>query len=136
MARKAGSSKANQQKIKKALIELLQKTPIVQSCCKKVGIVRSTYYRWYNEDHVFRAEAEEALELSCDVVNDIAESKLIEGVRNGEFRSLKYWLEHNHEKYMPSRLETTKGESSDGKVVVYIPTNGREAGVPPIKMSG
>jgi len=30
---------------KKALIEQLKKTPIVQICCEKVNIGRATYYR-------------------------------------------------------------------------------------------
>ena len=40
---------------KEALLQALEKTlGVVTSAVKQVGLARSTYYEWYNEDEVFR----------------------------------------------------------------------------------
>jgi ACT domain-containing protein len=37
-------------KEKDALLEQLKKTPIIQIACEKIGLSRTTYYRWYQAD--------------------------------------------------------------------------------------
>lgn len=85
--------------LKKNFIEQIEQMPNVQIACKKVGLPRATYYRWRQEDEEFREMADEALERGVDVINDLAESKVISGVNKGEHRYVFYWLSHRHPIY-------------------------------------
>ena len=38
---------------KKAIIEQLKKTPIIQVTCEKLGVSRATFYRWKKNDDKF-----------------------------------------------------------------------------------
>lgn len=58
---------------KKALIEALEKSlGVVTTACKKVGIGRTTYYDWYNNDKEFKNQVDELQNVALD----FAESKL------------------------------------------------------------
>jgi ACT domain-containing protein len=67
---------------KKALLDYLQKTPIVEVACKQTGVGRSTYYRWRKDDEEFAEAADNAIEQSTGVINDMAESQLIKAIKN------------------------------------------------------
>lgn len=84
---------------KQALIEQLRMLPIVQIACKKTGIGRATYYRWRKHDPEFAEKADEALEEGVLLVNDLAESQLIEGIRGGDMRAINFWLRNRHSAY-------------------------------------
>ena len=59
--------------IKKALLKALEKSlGVVTSACKNVGVGRTTYYDWYNNDPEFAKKVDE-LE---NVALDFAESQL------------------------------------------------------------
>ncbi len=90
---------AEQKQIKKQLIEMLQKMPLVQSACAKVGIGRSTLYRWKKEDASFAKELEAAQQISRAIMNDIAESKMIQRIEEGNPNMIRFWLTHNHPIY-------------------------------------
>lgn len=93
-----------QNRKKRKLLEQLQQMPIVEVACKRVGVPRSTYYRWRKEDPVFESQATEALAQGVDVVNDVAESKVISGVNDGEQSYVRYWLDHRHSAYKPDKI--------------------------------
>lgn len=84
---------------KKKIIELLEDIPNICIVCDKAGVPRSTYYRWRREDIGFREQTNEAEILGRESINDLAESALIAGIKDGNFKFLKYWLDHNHKKY-------------------------------------
>lgn len=84
---------------KKQMIEYLEKYPVVEAACSKVGISRSTHYKWYNEDFEYRAQLEMALQTSIGTVNDVAESNIINKVKGGDMKATQYWLEHHHHAY-------------------------------------
>lgn len=87
-------------KQKEELIELFRKSPIVQMACEKLGVGRTTYYRWRKEDAIFAGKADDALNIGRHLINDLAESKLIKKIQQDEdFNSIKYWLSHNHKRY-------------------------------------
>lgn len=88
-----------QKKQKELLLEQLRKTPIVQIACEKVGVSRNTYYRWRKEDDVFADEAENALYLGVNLVNDLAESQLISGIRDKNMTAIIFWLKNRHRAY-------------------------------------
>lgn len=93
-----------QTKEKTDLIEQLKLTPIVQVACKKSYISRSTYYRWRQEDPDFVARADDALNEGTVLMNDFAESKLLEQVGNGKIAAIIFWLKHHHLKYAPKPI--------------------------------
>lgn len=93
-----------QQKDREALIEQFRKTPIVQLACEKTGVGRATYYRWRNENPTFAKEADEALQESVSLMNDLAESQLLSAIRDKNMTAIIFWLKHRHKAYT-SRLE-------------------------------
>ncbi len=84
---------------KKRLLEKLAKTPIVEVACKQVGLARSTYYRWYKEDESFAEACNEAIEQSAGLINDMAESQLINAIKEQNMSAIVFWLKHHHHSY-------------------------------------
>lgn len=106
-------------KIKMIIIEELKMIPIIQHVCKKVGISRSTFYRWCEEDTVFAHECEVALLAGIDAINDLAESQLIIKIKQGEQRSIIYWLRHHKTEYK-NKEDRTEREIGWADVVSYM----------------
>jgi hypothetical protein len=84
-------------------IEQLERVPNVSLACEKVGIARNTVYRWCIEDPDFKARMDMALESGVHSVNDLAESKLISHINNGNMRAIQYWLDNNKKNYIKPR---------------------------------
>ena len=85
-------------------IEYLKKTPIVEVACSKTGVSRATFYRWKKEDLEFAKQADEALSTGKHLISDLAESMLIQAIKEGDTRSIIFWLKHNKDEYR-SRIE-------------------------------
>lgn len=107
------------QKRKKAdqesLLEQLKKTPIVQLACEKSGIGRATYYRWRKEDFKFAEMADQALQESVALINDLAESQLLSSIRDKNMTAIIFWLKYRHKSYstkieLSGTLKTTDGQ--------------------------
>ncbi len=90
------------------LIIQLKKTPIIEVSCKKLGIGRATYYRWKKEDQQFAEEAELAIMEGAQLVNDMAESQLINSIKEGNLTGIIFWLKNHHRNYSPKLEVTTK----------------------------
>jgi hypothetical protein len=88
---------------KKKILEQLETLPIIDYACQKIGIARSTYYRWIQEDSTFKTNALAAEERGRSSINDLAESKIIQKIRDGDMKASTYWLESNHKKYIKPR---------------------------------
>ncbi len=95
-----------QQNQKKALIEQLKKTPIVQVACEKFGIGRATYYRWRKEDHDFAKESCASIQEGVELMSDMAESQLLSAIKAGNLTAIIFWLKHRHTSYK-QRVEVT-----------------------------
>jgi hypothetical protein len=80
--------------------EELKKVPNIKHVCKKLGIDRSTFYRWRIRHHFFEKAITDALYIGRESINDSAESVIINGVQNGDMKCATYWLSHNHERYI------------------------------------
>lgn len=93
---------------KKALIEQLRKTPIIEVACKKTGIGRATFYRWKKDDPDFASDAEFSIQEGSQLVNDMAESQLINAIKNGNLTGIIFWLKNHHKQYSPKLEVTTK----------------------------
>ena len=69
---------------------------------EKLDIGRSSFYRWQSEDIVFKKAVEEAVSEGVTVVNDLAESKLVLAVKDGDIQAIRYWLNNHHSTYSPT----------------------------------
>jgi aromatic ring-cleaving dioxygenase len=86
-------------KQKELIIEQLKKTPIVQVVAERVGIHRSTIYRWKAADPAFAHAVDEAMEQSIGLINDLAESQLISAIKDKNITAIIYWLKNHHQAY-------------------------------------
>jgi hypothetical protein len=84
---------------KQKVLENLKQIPIISVACQKTGIGRATIYRWKSQDPKFAKQMEEAIAEGINLVNDIAESKLLSEINNGNLTSIFYWLNHRHSAY-------------------------------------
>jgi ACT domain-containing protein len=95
----SSASEHKQAKQKEMILDQLRKTPVIQIVCKKLGISRSTYYRWRQENKEFAKACDEALEDGCLLVNDLAESQLMGAIRDQNITAIIFWLRSHHDKY-------------------------------------
>ena len=65
---------------KTKLIEELRKTPVIEVVCQRTGVGRTTYYRWLKQDKKFAEAAFEALDHGISMVNDMADSQMIQTI--------------------------------------------------------
>jgi len=91
--------KNKQSKRKDLIIENLKKVPIIQFACERAGVSRATFYRWRKEDQKFAEIVDEALFSGASLINDMAESKLIAAIKEGNMTGIIYWLKHRHPAY-------------------------------------
>ncbi len=91
------SRKIEQDKLK--LLEQLKKIPITQVACERAGVPRSTFYRWRKDDPEFLSECDTAIEQSSAMINDMAESQLINAIKNQNMTAIIFWLKHHHKAY-------------------------------------
>ncbi len=85
-------------KIRDSIIVALKEMPIVQVACKKVGVGRTTYYRW-RENKKFAKEADAAIAEGEAFITDMSESQLISLIRDRNFQALQLWLKSHSPKY-------------------------------------
>ncbi|MCU9611914.1 hypothetical protein OEK97_28820, partial [Escherichia coli] len=71
--------------------------------CQKLGLSRQTLYRWLSDDHNFSNDLDVAIRIGNESMCDLAESKIIEKVKEGDFRAAKYILDNKHNDYKRPR---------------------------------
>lgn len=84
---------------KQLFVEQLKKTPIIQVCCEKLSLSRSSIYRWFGEDKVFKETAEKARSEGRVLVSEVAESKLMNAIKSENLGAIKFWLCNNDPRY-------------------------------------
>lgn len=109
---------ARQEKEKEALLEQLEKVPIVHIACAKAGVGRTTYYRWLREDKEFCHATDECRQKGIDAINDLAESVIIKKIQEGDVGAAKYWLNHNHPNYHAKSQAPPR--SDDQPRIIYL----------------
>lgn len=90
---------------KKAVLEQLLKTPIVEVACSKAGIGKTSFYEWKNSDPEFAKAVNEAMKVGIDFISDIAESQLIALIKKGNFNAVAHWLKHNRSERYGEKLQ-------------------------------
>lgn len=94
--------KKRQAKAQLVVVENLSKIPIKQVVCEKSGISRATFYRWINESNEFAEAVEKAFEEGSDRISDLAESKLIQLINEGNLTAVIFYLKHRNPNYRVS----------------------------------
>lgn len=103
---------AHRKKPKQAqLLKELESTPIISVACQKVGVSRATVYRWMEEDEEFAEAARSAKDQGIDLINDMAESQLIKGIRDDKTSYVMFWLRNNHSAYAPKSAKYRRVKS-------------------------
>ena len=110
-------SEAQRKKSKARIIKELSQYPIVGVACQRAGIKRATYYRWKNIDKDFSFALDHAIALGIENINDLAESKIIAGIKNDNIRLLILWLEHNHPNYKNKVISKPKRKDPVGEIL-------------------
>ena len=86
---------------KALMVENLERTPIIQALCEKVGITPATHYRWYKEDSEYAKKVDDALRGGKELVSDVAESKIITAIKEGNIQAATFWLRNHRDDYRP-----------------------------------
>lgn len=94
----------------KQFLDELRNTPIVSAVCKQLDISRQTISRWSKTDPEFKKMYEECMSQGTDNVNDLAISQTINKIRQGDSGMIKFWLSHNHERFMRKPQEMASNE--------------------------
>jgi len=93
-----------QQQTKQKLIQELKKYPIVQVAVKNCNVARSTFYRWKTEDLQFSKEVDDAINEGSTVITDMAESQIIQAIKDQNIQAIIFWLKSRH-KAFSSKVE-------------------------------
>lgn len=104
-----------QAKQKESLIEQLKKVPIIQLACERSNVSRATFYRWRKDDKDFAEAVDEALSSGASLISDMAESKLIAAIKEGNMTGIIYWLKHRHPAYA-TRVELAVGPKQNDEL--------------------
>lgn len=102
-------------KDKKALLEHLRKTPIIQFGCERAGVSRATFYRWRKEDKAFSAKADKAITEGTNLINDMAESQLLSAIKDRNLTGIIFWLK-NHKQIYSDKLKISGSVVTENKL--------------------
>jgi len=108
------------QHTKKALLEALEKSlGVVTTACKQVGIDRTTFYRYYNNDNDFKNKVDDL----SNVAIDFAESQLFKQIQDGNPTSTIFYLKTKAKKrgYI-ERQEIEMGGNIKSEIIEWKPS--------------
>lgn len=110
--------------IKKALLEALEKSlGVVTTACKAVGIHRSTYYNYYNDDEEFRREVDSL----SDVAIDFAESQLHKQINEGSTAATIFYLKtKGKQRGYVERQEVFHDSNIESHLITWKPSDNEE----------
>lgn len=99
-------------RVKDLFLEQLKKVPNIQVACEKVGVARSTVYKWRDEDPEFKAAMEQALAEGEAMLNDLGENQLYSLMLERHYPAIQFWLRHRNPKFK-DKLEVTARSAVD-----------------------
>lgn len=102
MARKSSTQKDRTQRTRAKVLEYLQDSGNISYACKRAGVSREAYYLWRQEE-AFALEADAAIALGKDFVNDLAHTQLIQNIQHGNMGAVKFQLASCHPDYQPRK---------------------------------
>lgn len=93
------NKKERQQKKEGLKDQLDKQMGNIRLACRKIGISRNTYYRWKKEDEEWGKKMDEIKEEKDEEMNDYAEGKLYEHIKDDNIASLIFYLKTRHPSY-------------------------------------
>ncbi len=90
-------------RLKQKVINELADSPNVSAVCDKLSVSRQTFYRWMKEDLEFADKVNESITMGNDIINDLAEMKLVGKIKEGNLAAIKYRLDNNKYNYIKPR---------------------------------
>ncbi len=96
---------------KDLVLEQLRRVPIIQVAAEKIGLSRTTIYRWRDESEQFRKDLDAALSEGEALINDMGESQLLTLMKDKHWPSIQFWLRHRNPKFR-ERVEVTANINS------------------------
>ena len=116
-------ARPNTKKLKEAFLKAFEASAgNISIACKKVGICRETFYKWYRNDKEFNKQIENTKESLLD----FAESVLMKKIKEGDNTCLIFFLKTKgkHRGYS-ERVEVENKEveefSSEKAIKIYLP---------------
>ena len=107
-------------KSKELFLEQLKQTPIVEVACQKTGMARATYYHLRKTDSKFAEVADLALAEGKMLINDLGESQLISGMKDGNMTAIIFWLKNNHLNYKQKGFQSGFSVAEDDEENMYL----------------
>lgn len=94
---------ARTRKAQEKVLEYLRESGNIWYACKRAGVGRQTFYDWKENNGSFALEADRATMAGKEFVNDLAHTKLVQNINEGDFRAVKFQLTSRHPDYQPKR---------------------------------
>lgn len=99
IAKRVKTVRKTQKKTKETVIEELRTHGTITRAAQKAGVDRTTVYRWMRDEIKFEKDVKEAVKIGNEVVNDAAKIALMQLIKSGDFRAIKYWLSHRSQEF-------------------------------------
>lgn len=102
------------------LLALEKHGGLINRACREVGLSRTSHHNWYHGD----PEYKEAVDIIQEGYLDIAESELFKKIKEGDTKSIFFYLRYRGKKrgYSDNLDVTTNGEGLN-KVTIEIIRN-------------
>ena len=108
---------------KDAVVEALEKSlGVITTACRVVGINRTTFYRWLNEDKEFRSRVEDIENVAID----FAESKLHEQIADNNTSATIFYLKTKGRKRGYIETQEIKLDDNITEIAINVKRNREE----------
>jgi hypothetical protein len=99
---------SNKRRLRKELIQELEKNYLLQPACSKLGLTRSAVYRWMKQDQEFGKAVRDSQLIGRRYMSDYTETKLFKNIERQDERAIEYWLKNNNERYKSLDITSSK----------------------------
>lgn len=93
----------------------------ISKACEKAGVPRQYFLQQHNENKEFK----EAIWEANEALIDLAESKLIEKIKEGSLRAIIFYLKAKGKRRGYTEAIEVQGLKGEKRVVIILPDNGR-----------
>ena len=110
---------------KELMVEQLKKTPIIQVACEKLGVGRSSYYRWRQDDKDFAKNCDDAIKEGQSLVSDVAVSQLLNAIKTGNMTAIMFWLKSFDSNFrtkveVSGSVKQVREELTEEEVILFV----------------
>lgn len=119
--------------LKKKYLEMLEESPFPTIVAKKLGINKSTIYRWKKKDYGFRDKVEEAIQKGRESMTEVVEGVTYTEAKKGNMQACRLILESNDKRYRKPRQiipYDSPDQKVDGMNITIVHTKHNDIGDP------